>query len=118
MSFTVFRAPLRTATAASFRRVGFAQAPNCNKVLFRNSFSRKYSTPPPPQAKSGTALYVGVGAMVALGLAYYYYDTASSQQAGTVQSGSPAAKVNFVPTKADYIKVDQRELFFYFLGSL
>lgn len=105
MSFSVFRAPLRNTTAASLRRVAIAQAPSCNRVLFRNTFSRKYSTPP-PQAKSGTGLYIGVGAVVALGLGYYYYDTVISKEAGkAVQSGIPAKA--FVPTKEDYIKVDQ-----------
>lgn len=110
MSFSVFRAPLRSATL----RRGIAQTPtNCNKALFRNTLSRKYSTPPPPtpQAKSGTGLYVGVGLAIAgLGLGYYYYDTASGKVAGTaVKSGIQTAKVkaNFVPSKEDYIKVSK-----------
>jgi len=111
MSFSVFRAPLRNATAAPLRRVATAQTPNCNKVLFRNTFSRKYSTPPPPPAKSGSGLYVGIGAAAAgLGLAYYYYYTVSGKEADTaVKSGIQSAKVkaNFVPSKEDYIKVDQ-----------
>ena len=109
MSFSVFRAPLRNATVAPLRRTA-AQAPNCNKIVFRNTFNRKYSTPPPsPKAKSGTGLYLGVGAAaVGFGLAYYYYDTVIGKEAGTaVKSGVQAAKVkvNFVPTKEDYIKV-------------
>jgi hypothetical protein len=110
MSFSVLRAPLRTATATPFRRAATAQAPNFNRVLLRTTFNRKYSTPPPPppQAKSGTGLYVGVGAAVVLGLTYYYYDTVSSKEAGTaVKSGVQAAKA-FVPSTADYIKVDQK----------
>jgi cytochrome c peroxidase len=107
MSLSIFRAPLRNA-AAPLRRAAIAQAPNCNRALFRNAFNRKYSTPPPPQTKSSTGLYVGVAAVVALGVAYYYYDTVSGKEAGTaVKSGIQAAKVkvNFVPSKEDYIKV-------------
>lgn len=118
MSFSVFRtASIRNATVAPLRRAA-AQAPNCNKILFRNTFSRRYSTPPPsPQAKSNTGLYIGIGAAVAgLGLAYYYLDTVSGKEAGTaVKSGVQAAKVkvNFVPSKEDYIKVDQALFFLY-----
>jgi cytochrome c peroxidase len=111
MSSSVFRASLRNAAVTPLRR-GAAQAPNCNRILLRNTFSRKYSTPPPsPQAKSGktTGLYIGIGAAVAgLGLAYYYYDTVSGKEVGTaVKSGVQAAKVkvNFVPSKQDYINV-------------
>lgn len=113
MSFNIFRAPLRNATAAPFRRAATAQAPNSNKVVFRNTFSRKYSTPPPPpppHTKSGSGLYIGVGAVAAVGLAYYYY-TVSSQEASTaVKSGIQAVKVKvkFVPSKEDYIKVYNR----------
>lgn len=109
MSFSVVRASLRNA--APLRRTA-SQAPNCNKILLRNTFSRKYSTPPPsPPAKSGSGLYIGIGAaVIGLGLGYYYFDTVSGKEAGTaVKSGIQAAKVkvNFVPTKEDYIKVNQ-----------
>jgi hypothetical protein len=116
MSLNIFRTTLRNAAAAPLRRTAIAQAPNYNRALFRNTFNRKYSTPPPPQAKSGAGLYVGVGAVVALGLAYYFYDTVSGKEAGTaVKSGIQAAKVkvNFVPSKEDYIKVNQRATFFF-----
>lgn len=120
MSFSVFRAPLRTASATPFRRAATTQAPNFNRVLLRTTFNRKYSTPPPPpppRAKSGTGLYLGVGAAVVLGLTYYYYDTVSSKEAGTaVKSGVQAAKV-FVPSTADYIKVDRKAILF-LLGFL
>ena len=124
MSFSVLRAAsLRNATSVPLRRAA-AQAPNCNKLLFRNTFSRKYSTPPPPpQAKSRTALTIGIGAaLVGLGgLAYYYLDdSVSGKEVGTaVKSGVQAAKVkaNFVPSKEDYIKVN-RTLFFLFKLSL
>ncbi|KAF8800184.1 cytochrome c peroxidase [Phlegmacium glaucopus] len=109
MSFSLFRrAPLRNATAAPLRRAATAHT---NKVLFRNTFNRKYSTPPPPppQAKSGPGLYVGIGAAAAgLGLAYYYYYTVSGKEADTtIKSGIQAAKVkaNFVPSKEDYVKI-------------
>jgi cytochrome c peroxidase len=114
MSFSVFRASLRSATVTPLRRTA-AQAPNCNKILLRNTFSRKYSTPPPssspsPQPKSSAGLYVGVGAaVIGLGLAYYYVDTVSGKETGTaVKSGIQAAKVkvNFVPSKQDYINVN------------
>ena len=123
MSFSVFRAAsIRNATVAPLRRAA-AQAPNCNKILFRNTFSRRYSTPPPsPQAKSNTKLYISIGAAVAgLGLAYYYLDTVSGKEAGTaVKSGVQAAKVkvNFVPSKEDYIKVDQALSFLYKLSLI
>ena len=122
MSFSVFRASLRNASVAPLRRSA-AQAPNCNKLLFRNTFSRKYSTPPPsPQPKSGNGLYIGIGVAVAgFGLAYYYYDTVSGKEAGTaVKSGIQAAKVkvNFVPTKEDYIKVNQTLFFLFRLSDL
>ena len=122
MSFSIFRASLRSANVAPLRRTA-AQAPNCNKILFRNTFNRKYSTPPPsPKAKSSTGLYIGIGAVVVgSGLAYYYYDTVSGKEAGTaVKSGIQAAKVkvNFVPTKEDYIKVNQKLLFLFRLSLI
>ena len=112
MSFTAFRASLRTT--APLRRTA-AQAPNCNRLLFRNTFSRKYSTPPPaPEPKSGTGLYLSLGALaVGAGLAYYYFDTIVGKEAGTtVKSGIQAAKVKakFVPAKEDYIKVSQKAI--------
>lgn len=114
MLFSVFHTTLRNATAAPLRRAATAHAPNCNKVLFRSTFTRKYSTQPPPKAKSGGGLYIGIGAAAA-GLAYYYYYTVSGQEAGTaVKSGVQAAKVkaNFVPSKQDYIKVGQKSIIY------
>ena len=115
MSFSasVFRASLRNATVVPLRRTATQAPTNCNKILFRNSFNRKYSTTPPPspQAKPGPGpgLYVAVGAaVVGFGLAVYYFDTITGKEAGTaVKSGIQAAKVkvNFVPKKEDYIKV-------------
>jgi cytochrome c peroxidase len=123
MSFSVFRTPLRNATVAPLRRTA-TKAPNCNKILFRNTFSRKYSTPPPsppPPKSSGPALYIGIGAAaIGVGLAFYFSDTIIGKEAGTaVKSGIQAAKVktNFVPTKEDYIKVNQMP-FFLLLGPL
>lgn len=120
MSLSVFRASLRNA--APVRRIT-AQAPNCNKILLRNTFSRKYSTPPPsPQPKSRSGLFVGAGAaVIGFGLAYYYFDTVSGKEAGTaVKSGVQAAKVkaNFVPTKEDYIKVNQVPFFLFGLSLI
>ena len=113
MSFSVFRASLRNATVAPLRRTA-AQAPNCNKILLRNTFSRKYSTPPPspesPQPKSGAGRYIGVGAVViGFGLGYYYFDGFFGKETHTaVKSGIQAAKVkvNFTPSKQDYINVN------------
>lgn len=122
MSFSVFRVSLRNATVAPLRRAS-AQAPNCNKILFRNTFSRKYSTPPPsPEAKSGYLRYITFGAaFIAAGLGYYYFDIVSGKEAGTaIKSGIQAAKVkaNFVPTKGDYIKVNQTPFFLFRLSLI
>jgi hypothetical protein len=122
MSFSVFRASLRNATVAPLRRTA-TQAPNCNKILFRNTFSRKYSTPPPsPPKASGPGRYIGLGAaVIGLGLAYYYTEGLFSKEAGTaVKSGIQAAKVkvNFVPTKEDYIKASQMPFFLFRLSDL
>jgi len=104
MSFSALRTPLRSAAANPLRRA--AQLP---KGQFRSNFNRKFSTPPPPPpAKSSTGLYLGVGALAAAGLGYYFYATESGKEAATAgKSGLQAAKVkaNFVPTKEDYIKV-------------
>jgi len=105
MSFSVFRTSLRSAATNPLRRG--AQLP---RAQFRASFNRKFSTPPPPpEAKSSnTALYVGLGAAAAGGLAYYFYNTESGKEVGTtVRLGAQTAKVaaNFVPTKEDYQKV-------------
>ena len=128
MSFSVFRTSLRSgATVAPLRRTVIQQAPitNCNRILFRNTFNRKYSagsstpppsSPPPPKSSSNPGLYIGVGAaVIGVGLAVYFSDTIFGKEAGTaVKSGIQAAKVkaNFVPTKEDYIKVSQKFLFF------
>ena len=113
MSFSVFRAPLRNAAVAPLRRTAI-QAPNCNRILFRNTFSRKYSTPPPsppPPKSSSSARYIGLGAaVIGVGLAFYFSEAIIGKEAGTaVKSGIQAAKVkaNFVPTKEDYIRVNQ-----------
>ena len=129
MSFSVFRTSLRSgATVAPLRRTVIQQAPNnCNRILFRNTFNRKYSAgstppPPPPKSSSNPGLYIGVGAaVIGVGLAVYFSDTIFGKEAGTaVKSGIQAAKVkaNFVPTKEDYIKVSQKFLFFQTLLSL
>ncbi|KAH9484886.1 heme peroxidase [Psilocybe cubensis] len=107
MSFSVFRASFRNPAANPLRRA--TQLP---KAQFRVKFTRNFSTPPPAaEAKSNTALYAGLGAAAAGGIAYYFYATNSGKEAGTaVKSGVQAAKVsaNFVPTKEDYIKVYNR----------
>ena len=121
MSFTVFRASLRNAAVAPLRRAGLAETSSRNKLLFRNTFNRKYSTPPPSEAKSGSGLYIGIGAAAAVGLAYYYYSTASSKEAGTVVKSAVQAvkaKAKFVPSKEDYIQVDQNTLFSFFVKTL
>lgn len=134
MSFSVFRTSLRSgATVAPLRRTVIQQAPitNCNRILFRNTFNRKYSagsstpppsSPPPPKSSSNPGLYIGVGAaVIGVGLAVYFSDTIFGKEAGTaVKSGIQAAKVkaNFVPTKEDYIKVSQKMPFFFTLGPL
>jgi hypothetical protein len=129
MSFSVFRASLRSAAVAPLRRTA-AQAPNCNKILFRNTLSRKYSTestPPPlsPQFKAKLKLYIGIGAALAvvtsLSFNYYYehYIASGKEIATAAKSRVQAAKVkvNFVPSKEDYIKVNQ-SLFFLLRLSL
>jgi cytochrome c peroxidase len=49
-----------------------------------------------------------LGAVAVVGAAYYFYATSSGKEAATgAKSGIQAAKVkvNYVPTKDDYIKV-------------
>ena len=101
MSFAAFRAPLRRQIfSASFKR-----------AELRTSSFRKYSTNPPPAAKSSTGLYVGLGAVaVGGGLAYYLYASSSDTAKETstaLKSAAQSAKAatKFVPTKEDYQKV-------------
>lgn len=101
MSFSAFRNPLR----ASVRR-----AAQPSRLQLRSSFNRKFSTPPPPppaaEAKSSnTTLYLGLGGVVIGAVGYYIYS--SNDASNAVKSGVQSAKVkvNFVPTKEDYIKV-------------
>jgi len=88
-----------------------AKAPNCNKILLRNTFSRKYSTPPPPPQPTGKwtlGLYIRVFAAVAgLGITFYYLEIKDKEPYAFLKSGvqAPKVKVNFVPSKQDYIKV-------------
>ena len=99
MSFSAFRNPLRAAA----RR---AAQP---RFQLRSNFNRKFSTPPPAaEAKSNTALWVGLGAAAVGGAGYYIYT--SNDASNAVKSGVQVAKVkaNFVPTKEDYIKVRSR----------
>ena len=68
-------------------------------------------------------LYIGIGAVVAgLGLAYYYLDTISGREVLgiAVKSGVQSAKVkvNFMPLKEDYIKVNQTLFFLFKLSDL
>lgn len=100
MSFSVLRAPVRRAVLS-------APIP---KAQLRTSF-RKFSTPPPPpKAKSNTALFAGLGAAAVGGIAFYLYssDSATAKEAGTLaKSGAQIAKAkaNFTPTQEDYQKV-------------
>ena len=100
MSFAI-RAPLRKQVfSASFRRAELRTAP-----------SRKYSTNPPPAAKSSTGRYVTLGAVaVGSGIAYYLYSSSSDTAKETstaLKSAAQSAKAitKFVPTKDDYQKV-------------
>jgi hypothetical protein len=116
MSFAAFRAPLRRQIfSASFKR-----------AELRTSSFRKYSTNPPPAAKSSTGLYVGLGAVaVGGGLAYYLYASSSDTAKETstaLKSAAQSAKAatKFVPTKEDYQKVRlhlsvQSEVYFIFV---
>jgi len=113
MSFNVFRASFRSVAATPLRR-----AVHVNRTTFRTHFNRKYSTPPPSEApkSSSTGLYIGLGAAASAGLAYYFYVTTSGKEAATsVSSGIQVAKVktHFVPSKEDYIKVED-----YFIYTL
>ena len=80
---------------------------------FRSPAFRRFSTEtPPPPKKSNTGLYAGVGAAVVGGVALWIFssDSDAAKSAGTAfKSGAQSAKVaaNFVPTKEDYIKVNQ-----------
>jgi cytochrome c peroxidase len=108
MSFNVFRSSFRTVASKPLRR---AAVQVNNRTLLRSNFNRKYSTPPPSEGankSSSTGLYIGFGAVISIGAAYYFYATTSGKEAATAaKSGIQAAKVkaNFVPTKDDYIKV-------------
>ncbi|KAF5357298.1 hypothetical protein D9758_005875 [Tetrapyrgos nigripes] len=105
MSFAFLRTPLRRAVVQ--RSLPRAELRN----QFRSSAIRRYTTAesssnPPPPPKSNTALFVGIGAVVAAGgVAYYVFSDSD-----TVKSGTQIAKVkaNFVPTKDDYQKVYNR----------
>ena len=95
MFLSLFRAPLRQAALTGTRSIPRAQ--------LRASF-RKYSTTPPPAAKSNTTLWIGLGAVAGVGgLAFYFYEN----ERNAVKSGIQVAKVkaNFAPTKDDYQKV-------------
>lgn len=109
MSLATLRTSLRKAAAP-------AHAVARSRAAFRRAPAfRKYSTeapPPPPPAPKGsnTTLYAGLGAAALGGVAFWIYASSSdsAKTAGTaVKSGVQSAKVaaNFVPTKADYIKV-------------
>lgn len=108
MSLATLRTSLRKAAAP-------APAVARSRAAFRRAPAfRKYSTeaPPPPPAPKGsnTTLYAGLGAAALGGVAFWIYASSSdsAKTAGTaVKSGVQSAKVaaNFVPTKADYIKV-------------
>ena len=106
MSFNVFRASCRTVASKPLRR---AAVQVNTRPVFRSNFNRTYSTPPSEGDKSSSkGLYIGLGAVAAIGAAYYFYATTSGREAATAaKSGLQAAKVkaNFVPTKDDYIKV-------------
>jgi cytochrome c peroxidase len=107
MSFNVFRATFRTVGSKPLRRTAVQVN---TRTVFRSNFNRTYSTPPPSKGdkSSSKGIYIGLGAVAAIGAAYYFYATTSGREAATaVKSGLQAAKVkaNFVPTKDDYIKV-------------
>ncbi|KAL4251457.1 Peroxidase [Abortiporus biennis] len=103
MSFAALRSSLRkSVNVRAVQRVGRNNA---------NTF-RRYTTetPAPAPKKSNVGLYAGLGAAVVGGIAFYIYssDSDAAKTAGTaLKSGAQSAKVaaNYVPTKADYIKV-------------
>ncbi|RDB16907.1 Cytochrome c peroxidase, mitochondrial [Hypsizygus marmoreus] len=100
MSFSLLRAPLRSAALTSARSVPRAQ--------FRSAF-RKYSTTPPPPAQksSSKTLLLSLGAAAGVGAVAFYYYGDSREAVTALKSGVQAAKAktNFVPTKEDYQKV-------------
>ncbi|KAF9073649.1 heme peroxidase [Rhodocollybia butyracea] len=102
MSFSLLRGTIR-------RNVATGSLP---RAQLRNQLrisARRFSTPPPeaPAPKSNTPLYVGIGAVVAAGVAFYAFSDSGNT---AIKSGVQAAKVkaNFVPTKDDYQKVYNR----------
>lgn len=107
MSLPAIRASLRRSIPNTVR--------NVQRGAPRASFRRLYSTEPTPTPKGGssnTAIFVGLGAILAGGAAYYVFtsDDDAAKVAGTaLKSGAQAAKVaaNFVPSKADYQKVNE-----------
>lgn len=110
MSLNVLRSSFRTVASKPLRR---AAVQVNTRAAFRSNFNRTYSTPPPSQGakSSSTGIYIGLGAIASIGVAYYFYVTPGGKEAITAaKSGVQAAKVkaNFVPTKEDYIKVYNR----------
>lgn len=69
-------------------------------------FNSTQSTPPPPPPKRSNIGLFAVLGLGAAGAGYYLYSQSDAAETA-VKSGVQAAKVaaNFVPTKADYVKV-------------
>ncbi|ESK84513.1 cytochrome c peroxidase [Moniliophthora roreri MCA 2997] len=108
MSLSFLRAPIKRAVfspaiARAPLRTQFRAAQAIRRYSAETS-SGSGSTPPPP--KSNTALFIGLGAIVAAAGGYYVF----SSDSDAVKYGVQAAKVkaNFVPTKEDYQKVYNR----------
>lgn len=103
-----------TALRNSFKRaaVGAALPKSKPSPAFRrfNTTNAAPPPPPPPAAKSGSGLYVGIGAVIAAGgVAYYLFDGA-----GQAEQILAARKTTFVPTQEDYQKVGSYRTFLLF----
>ena len=111
---------LLAAVRAPTRRSAFATAPRAamRSPMRTKPSVRKYSTEapnPPPKSGGNAWLYGSVTGAALISVGYYLYSTSDTgKEAGSVlKSAGQAVKVkaNFVPTKEDYQKVGESDVF-------
>ncbi|KAH7108028.1 cytochrome c peroxidase [Auriculariales sp. MPI-PUGE-AT-0066] len=106
--FGALRAPARRAT--------FTNLASCSKARsvatrgFATSRAVRNAAPEQPKSSNNSTLFIGLGALVAGGAAYYFLTSDSDAAKAAASGAKGAAQVakvaaNFVPTKADYDKV-------------